>query len=119
MNSAWVRKLCLSLPHTTEQMQWGDHLVFKIGGKMYAVTSLEPGGHWLSFKCTEVEFTELVERPNIDPAPYMARAHWVALSTKDALTRAELQRLIPKAYDLVFGKLPKKAQSSLGGGRKT
>ncbi len=37
MNLAWLRTHCLSLPHATEQIQWGDHLLFKIGGKMYAI----------------------------------------------------------------------------------
>ena len=38
MSIDWLRAFCLSLPHTTEQIQWGDNLVFKVGGKMYAVT---------------------------------------------------------------------------------
>ena len=37
-----VRRFCLSLAHTTEGVQWGSDLVFKVGGKMYAVTCLEP-----------------------------------------------------------------------------
>src|SRR5437870_219103 len=73
MNIDWVRQYCLSLPHTTETVQWGDDLVFKIAGKMYAVAALEPGDHWLSFKCTPEEFARLVEMEGIIPAPYLAR----------------------------------------------
>jgi predicted DNA-binding protein (MmcQ/YjbR family) len=40
MNVEWVRRYCLALPHTTEEILWGDDLVFKIGGKMYAVVVL-------------------------------------------------------------------------------
>ena len=40
MNVEWVRRYCMSLPHTTETVQWGYDLVFKIGGKMYAVAPL-------------------------------------------------------------------------------
>ena len=36
-----VRAVCMSLPDTTETVQWGCDLVFKVGGKMYAVTPLE------------------------------------------------------------------------------
>ena len=113
MDIEWVRQHCLSLPHTTEKVQWGSDLVFKIGGKMYAVVGLEPGDHWLSFKCTLEDFGELAERPGIIPAPYMARAHWVSLETADALSRAEIKRLLRQAYELVFAKLPKKARAVL------
>src|SRR5213594_973184 len=101
MNIDWVRRWCLSFPHATENVQWGDDLVFKIGGKMYAVAALEPGDHWLSFKCTPEDFADLVERPGVVPAPYLARANWVALETEDALSRAEIQRLLRQAYELV------------------
>ena len=40
MNIDWLREHCLSLPHATETVQWGDDLVFKIGGKMFAVVAL-------------------------------------------------------------------------------
>lgn len=116
MDIEWVRQHCLSLPHTTEKVQWGSDLVFKIGGKMYAVVALEPGDHWLSFKCTLEDFAELVERSGIIPAPYMARAHWVSLETADALGRTEIKRLLRQAYELVFAKLPKKTQAALGRG---
>src|SRR5580692_8530878 len=111
----WLRAYCLSLPHTTEQVLWGDDLVFKVGSrktaKMYAAAPLSPGRLLLSFKCTPEEFAELIERPGIVPAPYSARMHWVALETEDALTRAEIKRLVRLSYDLVVAKLPKKAQA--------
>jgi predicted DNA-binding protein (MmcQ/YjbR family) len=114
MNAEWVRGVCLSLPHTTESVQWGDHLVFKIGGKMFAVTSLEPGGHFMSIKSSPEESAELVEREGIVPAPYLARSHWVALESADTLPAAELKKLLHRAYELVFDKLPKKTKASLG-----
>ena len=42
MNREWVSKYCMSLPHVTEQVQWQIDLVFKIGGKMFAIVVLEP-----------------------------------------------------------------------------
>ncbi|HEV3197715.1 MAG TPA: MmcQ/YjbR family DNA-binding protein [Bryobacteraceae bacterium] len=115
MNIEWVRKFCMSLPHTTEKVQWGGDLVFKVGGKMYAVVVLDVAPVWMSFKCTPEEFAELVERPGIIPAPYSARYHWVALENEDALPAAEIKQLIRKSYDLVFAKLPKKTQAELSG----
>ena len=108
-----VRKYCMSLPHSTETVQWGNDLVFKIAGKMYAVAALEAGDHWLSFKCSPEDFADLLERPGVIPAPYLARANWVALERRDALSAAEMKSSLKKAYDLVFAKLPKKTQAEL------
>ena len=113
MDLEWIRSYCLSLPHTTETVQWGADLVFKIGGKMYAVAATEPGATCLSFKCSPESFADLTERPGIIPAPYLARAQWVALETEDALTPAELKQLLREAYNTVRAKLPKKAQAAL------
>jgi predicted DNA-binding protein (MmcQ/YjbR family) len=117
MDIDWLRKYCLSLAHTTEQVQWEDNLVFKVGGKMFAVAALEPGGHWLSLKCSLEDFADLIERPGIFPAPYLARAHWVALETPASLSISELEKSLTRARDLVFAKLPKKQQSTLNARR--
>ena len=113
MNVDWLRDLCLSFPGATEQIQWGYDLLFKVGGKMFAVTPLEPAPVCLSFKASPENFAELTERPNIIPAPYLARAQWVALQTRDALPSEELSRLLRDSYDMVFAKLPKKTQEAL------
>jgi predicted DNA-binding protein (MmcQ/YjbR family) len=110
-----VRELCLSLPHVTEKVQWGNDLVFKIAGKMFAVIVLEGASKYcLSFKCTPEKFTELVEQDGIDPAPYSARYYWVALRQFDALSEKELKALLRESYNLVFEKLPKKTKLQLG-----
>src|ERR1700692_4657973 len=109
----WVRELCLSFPNATEQVTWGIDLTFRITGKIFAVTVLEPAKVWLSFKCSAESFAELTERVGIIPAPYLARAQWVALETRDALPVDELTRLLRESYDLVFGKLPKKTRDLL------
>jgi predicted DNA-binding protein (MmcQ/YjbR family) len=113
MNVDWLRELCLSFPGATEQIQWGYDLVFKVGGKMFAVTPLEPAPVCLSFKASPENFAELTERPNIIPAPYLARAQWVALQTSDALPAGELARLLRDSYDVVFAKLPKKTREAV------
>jgi len=117
MNVDSLRETCLSFPGATEQIQWGYDLVFKVGGKMFAVTPLEPAPVCLSFKASPENFAELAERPNIIPAPYLARAQWVALQTRDALPAEELARLLRESYDLVCAKLPKKAREAISGAR--
>lgn len=82
---------------------------------MFAVLALEPSKHCMSFKCTPEEFAELTERPGIVPAPYMARASWVALETDRALPMNELKRLLKNSYDLVFAGLTRRVQQELTG----
>ena len=113
MNREWVRNYCLSLPHATEQVLWKIDLVFKIAGKMFATLVLEPGPVCLAFKCSPEDFEELIERPGIIPAPYSARAKWVALETFDAMQRKELEARLKQAYELILAKLPKKTQREL------
>jgi len=109
-----IRHYCLSLDHVTEDIQWEDDLLFRIGGKIFAVVNLNPAAATrLSFKCTPEEFAELTENEDIIPAPYVARYHWVALLRVDALRDAEIQRLIRKSYDMVLEKLPARARASL------
>jgi predicted DNA-binding protein (MmcQ/YjbR family) len=114
MDIEQVHSFCLSFPHVTEQVLWGNDLVFKIGGKMFAVIGLDPASdHCMSFKCTPEKFAELIEKNGIVPAPYVARYHWVALERFDALSEKELKALLRTAYGLVLAKLPKKLKAQL------
>jgi predicted DNA-binding protein (MmcQ/YjbR family) len=114
MDIEWLHRYCMKLPHTTETVQWGADLVFKIGGKMYAVVAVEPAPVCMSFKCSPEDFAELTERPSVIPAPYLARAQWVALESQDALPAAEIKKLLRKSYELVLAKLPRKTRAALG-----
>lgn len=113
MDIDWLRQLCLSFPGATEQIQWGNDLLFKVGGKMFAAAPLEPAPVCLSFKASPEKFVDLTERVGIIPAPYLARAQWVALENQDALTLEELARLLRESYDLVIAKLPRKTREGL------
>jgi predicted DNA-binding protein (MmcQ/YjbR family) len=113
MDIEWIRKFCLAPPGATEQIQWEDDLLFKVGGKMFAVVPLEPARLYISFKASAEDFAELVERPGIIPAPYLARAQWVALESESVLRRAELEDLLRRAHALILAKLSKKVQASL------
>jgi predicted DNA-binding protein (MmcQ/YjbR family) len=113
MDIEQLRQICLAFPAVTEQIQWGDNLLFKVAGKMFAITSLEPSPVWLSLKVTPEDFAELTERPNVIPAPYLARAKWIALESSEALGPAELASLLRTSYDLVVAKLPRKTRDAL------
>ena len=117
MNLDAIRSYCLSLPHATEGIQWGNDLLFRISGKIFAVIGLDPPNS-LAFKCTPEKFDDLIERDGIIPAPYMARNKWVKLETLDALGDRELKTLINNSYQMILSKLPKKTQAELGAATK-
>jgi predicted DNA-binding protein (MmcQ/YjbR family) len=109
-----ARAFCLSLPHATEGVQWDNDLLFRIGGKIFAVMGLDAATpHCLSFKCTPEKFDELIELDGIIPAPYMARNKWVTLERFDALSDKEIRVLIRNSYEMILAKLPKKVQAQL------
>lgn len=114
-----LRRHCLGFPHTTENVQLGADLVFKVDGKMFAVAPLEVAPVRLSFKCTPESFAELCERPDIIPAPYMARAQWVALKSFNAVTDDELRELLAESCRLVWERLPRKRREELESARVT
>jgi predicted DNA-binding protein (MmcQ/YjbR family) len=114
MDMETAREFCLSLPHTTEGVQWDHDLLFRIGGKIFAVMALDAATpHRLSFKCTPETFDELIERDGILPAPYMARNKWVTLERFDALPDQEIKALVRNSYEMVLARLPKKVQAQL------
>jgi len=117
MNIDRLRKLCLSFPGATEQVQWEDHLLFKVGGKMFAITSLEPAPVWLSLKASPENFAEFTERPGVIPAPYLARAKWIAIETPEALPLHELRQLLQESYEFVLAKLPQKLRQTIALGK--
>ncbi|MBO0912207.1 MAG: MmcQ/YjbR family DNA-binding protein [Acidobacteria bacterium] len=106
MNLDCLRALCLSLPHSTENVQWGDKLSFKVGGKIFAIVTLESVPMRLIFKCDPESFAELTEREGIRPAPYLGRYRWVMLESMDVVGDAELDRLIRVSYAMVVRTQP-------------
>jgi predicted DNA-binding protein (MmcQ/YjbR family) len=106
MNTETIREFCLAFPQATENLQWGDDLCFKIGGKIFAIIGLD--NPRLCFKCTPEIFGELIEREDVRPAPYVGRYKWVMLDRLDAVRWDELRELILQSYEMVAAKTPKR-----------
>jgi predicted DNA-binding protein (MmcQ/YjbR family) len=119
MDAERARAFLLTLPDVAETLQWGDNLVFwvgdkSIGGKMFALLNLSAGAHGvISFAAGPERFAELVEVEGLKPAPYFARAHWVAADRWNALRPAEWQTELRNAHAIIFAKLPKRAREAL------
>lgn len=119
MDAERARAFLLTLPHVAETLQWGDNLVFwagdkSIGGKMFALINLTAGRHGvISFAAGPERFAELVELEDFTPAPYLARAHWVAAQSWSALRTSEWEGELRNAHAVVFAKLPRRTRDVL------
>lgn len=112
MDIEQIRSFCLSLPAATEDVKWGNDLCFSVGEKMFCVASLD-GALKFSFKVPDEEFDELSARDGFTPAPYMARAKWVLVTSPSKLKKSEWEKYIRQSYELVKLKLTKKVRTSL------
>jgi len=109
MNFEAIRKYCLSFSHATEDVQWKTVLLFRVGGKIFAMLNLDESAvDKLAFKCHPEIYADLIERDGIISAPYTGRFSWVALQRFDALKAEELKSLLEDSYQIIFNKLPKK-----------
>ncbi len=119
MNIDSLRKFLLSLPHVEETMQWGDNLVFwigdkSIGGKMFALANLSGDGRGvLSFAAGPERYYELLETEGVFPAPYLARAFWIAIESYRVFPSAELEQHLRHAHQITLNKLPKRTRDVL------
>ena len=124
MDAERFRSLALALPQVEETRQWGDNLVYwvgdkAIGGKMFALLNLDEAGRHsrhklvLSLSVGAERYHELLEQEGVAPAPYLARAFWVALERWDALPARELRSLLEHARELTYEKLPKRVKAAL------
>jgi predicted DNA-binding protein (MmcQ/YjbR family) len=104
--------LILTLPEATLVRQWRDDSVAKVGGKIFALLDQDPGEVWL--KVSELAYPMLTELDGVRPAPYFARAGWVAISAASPLSGDEVEAYVREAHRLVAGKLSRKVRAELG-----
>jgi predicted DNA-binding protein (MmcQ/YjbR family) len=114
MKRAALLTLCRRLPGATEDIKWGNDLVFSVGGKMFACLEAG-GGDSVSFKTTPENFAMLTRNPGIVPAPYAARFHWVLVKESKALPDGALRELVVQAHTIVAECLPAKKRRLIFG----
>ena len=108
MNIEEFTEYCMSKPGATEEFPFDETtLVFKVMGKMFALTNLE--GDWsLSLKCDPERAIELRETyPAIQPAYHMNKTHWNSVYMDGSLSRNLILEMTDHSYQLVVDKLPK------------
>lgn len=116
MNIEAVRKYCLSLKGVEETLPFGpDTLVFKVGGKMFALTGLDEEECSVNLKCDPERAEELREDypEEIFPGYHMNKIHWNTVFFERGLKDAFLKQLIDESYQLVVEGLPAKIKLQL------
>jgi predicted DNA-binding protein (MmcQ/YjbR family) len=110
------RTYCLEKKEVTESFPFDETtLVFKVAGKMFALTSLNAPALRVNLKCNPERAIELREQypENILPGYHMSKVHWNTVNP-NTLTLSLWKELIDHSYDLVVQSLPKKTQRQLG-----
>jgi len=118
MNLENYYEYCLSKKGVTEHFPFDeDTLVFKVGGKMFALSSLkewENGTPSLNLKCDPERAEELrAEYDDIKPGYHMSKVHWNTIAVNKDVQDVLVKGLIDHSYDLVFKSLTKKIQNEI------
>lgn len=108
MDIEQFRNFCLSLEDVTEEFPFGPNtLVYKVKGKMFALTDLEMFES-VNLKCDPEEAIELRERyAAVKPGYHMNKAHWNTIAMDNSISNSLLKEWIVNSYNLVRAKLPK------------
>lgn len=109
------REYCLSKVAVTESSPFGDeHLVFKVGGKMFALLTLEEVPATANLKCDPDRALELRDRyEQVRPGYHMNKKHWNTVEIAGGIPERELLKMIDDSYGLVVASLPKSARLGL------
>lgn len=107
-----LRDYCLAKPGVEETFPFDEHtLVFKVMGKMFALTGLDNPELSVNLKCDPQRSEELREQyPEVQPGYHMSKIHWNTVSFEGSLSNALLRELIDHSYELVVRSLPKRQQ---------
>jgi predicted DNA-binding protein (MmcQ/YjbR family) len=114
MNIEDYRDFCLSLPGTTEETPFGpDTLVFKVGGKIFALTNLQTFASF-NVKCDPEHAVELRERYDyVLPGFHMNKKHWNTILVGTGATGAQMRQWLTESYQLIVAALPKAVRAEL------
>lgn len=118
MNIETYFEYCLSKKGVTEHFPFDeDTLVFKVGGKMFALSSLqqwEKGEPSTNLKCDPDRAEELrAQYDDIQPGYHMSKIHWNTIAINRDVPDTFVKELIDHSYDLVFKSLTKKIQNEI------
>ncbi len=116
MNIEEFRDYCLSKKYVTESFPFDEKtLVFKVAGKMFALSGLEHQPTVVNLKCNPEKSLELREQySEVIEGFHMSKKHWNTIIIEGGLPINFIKELIDHSYDLVVSGMTKKVQKELG-----
>lgn len=108
------RSYCISKPGVTEEFPFDSNtLVFKVAGKMFALSDIV-NFESINFKCEPELAVELRERyPAVTPGYHMNKKHWNTVAMDGTIENKLILQWIDHSYNLVVSGLPRKVQAGL------
>ncbi|MCL2418604.1 MAG: MmcQ/YjbR family DNA-binding protein [Conexibacteraceae bacterium] len=116
MNAAELRDCLLSFPGAEETFPFGPRTsVFKVGGKMFALSQLGDDDLRISLKC-EPALAEQLREAHVEVIPgyHLNKRHWNTVITSGSLPERMIRDMIEDSYDLVVSGLPERRRGTLG-----
>jgi predicted DNA-binding protein (MmcQ/YjbR family) len=115
VNAEALRHYCLSLKGASQTLPFGPKVsVFKVSGKMFALSILDQVPLRISLKC-EPELAEQLRATHaaVLPGYHLNKRHWNTVIIDGSLTDQMIENMIEDSYDLVVGKLPRAQKQAL------
>lgn len=116
MNAEEIRAWCLAKKGVTEGFPFDNEtLVFKVGGKMFLLLSLDSEPLQFSAKCMPEKAIELREKySTVQPGYHMSKKHWNTITCDGSVPKPLIFSWIDDSYDLVCQSLPARMRAELG-----
>ena len=111
-----LRARCVSFPGAAETFPFGPETsVFKVAGKMFALSRLDHEPLRISLKC-EPELAQRLREahPAVLPGYHLNKRHWNTVVIDGSLPKRTIEDMIEDSYDLVVSQLPRARQTALG-----
>jgi predicted DNA-binding protein (MmcQ/YjbR family) len=116
MNPTELRDHCLSFTGAEETFPFGSNTsVFKVAGKMFALSQLGAESLRISLKC-EPELAEALRGSHaaVLPGYHLNKRHWNTVQLDGSVPDAMLREMIEDSYDLVVAQLARATREALG-----
>jgi predicted DNA-binding protein (MmcQ/YjbR family) len=116
VRSAELRKHCLSFPGATETFPFApDTSVFKVEGKMFALSPLARRPLRVSLKCEPALAEQLRQMHEaVTPGYHLNKKHWNTVALDGSLPEQTIKDMVEDSYDLVVSRLPASRRRALG-----
>jgi predicted DNA-binding protein (MmcQ/YjbR family) len=116
VNAAALRRYCLARPGAEETFPFGPETsVFKVGGKLFAISGLRSEPLRVSLKCEPDLARGLrATHPAIQPGYHLNKRHWNTVVLDGSLPDSMVEDMIEDSYDLIVAKLPRATRERLG-----